>query len=351
MKIPKTTILPAVSELAKVATGRGFPIMGCIRARATAGALFLSACDLDQSLSLELPCEGDLPEMAISASRLNGLVSAAADEINLTAGSGRLAITSGFKAEIGVADAKDFPEIKMEKSKKIGVNCTDLADAIEAVEWCAASGKNHRENLKSVHVRLSDTMMLCEASSGVSMARVSKSAICAKAEFVIPVAIASRLVWALRQDGAVVSTSENAIAVTFSGGAYVCKLMEMQYPNYDSAMKGYEFTKLGTISAKALKEAIGGCLFLCPPQETPNLAIELSVDSLWFGTKFTGDMMERTLPGEFTSRKLNMNGESLSECLSAFDGEATLLTTKEFDSPLLIQAGDLSVYTMQVRGK
>lgn len=349
MKIPKATLLPAVAELARVATGRGFPIMGCIRARATNGALFLSACDLDQSLSLELACDGDLPEMAISASKLDHLISGASDDVEFSCYNGRLLIVSGFKAEIGVADASEFSEIKMEKSKKLGVNCDDLADAIESVKWCAASKRNHRDNLKCVHVKLTDTLMMCEAADGKNMARVSKSAICAKAEFLIPVAVTVRMVWALRQDGAVVSISENAIAVTFSGGAYVCKLMEMIYPNYDNGMKEYEFHKLGTINAKALRDAMGGCLFLCPPNETPGIAIELSKDGLWFGTKFSGDMMERTLPGDFASRKLNMNGESLSECLSAFDGDVELLADKDDWSPLLIWAGDLVVYTMQTR--
>lgn len=229
--IAQTKSLRAAHSLvAKLATGRQtLPILSTVMLSAKDGVLSLSTTDLDAFACSRCPCEGDLSGICVPAMAFGALLQSAGETVTLEIREGlRLGFNSTSKASLAGQDASAFPNLDDKDCKGVGLNCEDLATAIESVKW-AAIGREDRPILKGICVRSSAKAITAMATDGYTTAYHQADSIAAQTEMLFLGSCAPLLCQALLQPSSELFMSPNIISITSDVFDVRCKQMEGKY--------------------------------------------------------------------------------------------------------------------------
>lgn len=249
MKIETKTLSGACQRILPLATTKGLGSLGHIRIESVKGELSLVADSSEAREEVSVECEGELEPVCVPAKVFTQLVQAGNAHVELLAGPSLLEIRSGWKSMLPTMPLTEFPAAQADKLTAIGVNCSDLADGIEAVSFAAMTSREararNRPTFDSVCVHLTGESILCSSHGFGSGALFDRAAICAELDdFLIPEAHCASLVSALRKPESVVLTSNSHISVAHSAGSFKVRTYEADsFPDMFEAMKRYPDTE------------------------------------------------------------------------------------------------------------
>ncbi len=238
MKITQPLLAAALSKCAHITkSSHGLPILSTVRMEARSGRLSLWATDLNQFSIQHVDCDGELEPACVGVGRLQSVI-AGQSELTIVKDKSRLFIKGGSsKSELAFLDAEEFAPVPSEEFTDIGVNCTDLAEALGKVSWAAGKrAANDGTICENVHFALSAKRMMVEGFNGVKMAKVSRPAICADADFLVHCSMADALEKSLEMPDAVIALSSKRVRVTGKSGVDYYKLSEGPYYDTDKLM-------------------------------------------------------------------------------------------------------------------
>lgn len=246
MKIAKAELEKALECSAAIMGRRTtLPIVACVKISAEKNRLTAAASNLDEYCETIVECDGVLKPVCVPYSSLKNIFPILGDSVEIEAKNGRLIIKSNGTFSLNTFDAKEFPPMPEGKFKKIGLNCVDLAVAIETVSF-AASQDEGRHALMAVHVVCEAKKIIAEACNGRELARVEKNSIAAESEFQVWNGFAKNFTAHLGNKKAVLELSERWVSVTHENGSYFCKGVETPYPNTSHFLK-WDHEQLGSI--------------------------------------------------------------------------------------------------------
>jgi hypothetical protein len=268
MKINPKQLLAAVTALLPITQKRTtLDVMRTIHIEGFGNWLTLRAMNADEFAERVIDCEGDFPPVCVNAERLATYLqheSKAEVVIEPAEMAGRLNYRGGAKASIACIAADQFPASPNHKMESIGLNCEDLADAIESVEWVLAL--NTKEQLTSrpwvgaANVTTSEKSMRTMATNGHMLAVNSSASICGPCCFDIMREYIPTFCAGLRAEGSDLLLGESNIGVSFKGGRWIGRLLEEKFPIEGALqMMQCDFKKVGSMMPSDLMPHLEIC--------------------------------------------------------------------------------------------
>ena len=346
MKLQTKILQTALTYLARLnSRSRSLPILSCVKLEAKADVLTASFSNLDEYRQERVPCVGGLECVCVNLSALQN--AAGGEECDLTLDGNKLVVSWGRNAiKLPTMDPEEFPAMPTMDSKAIGVTCSDLADGIDAVAWCASKDIS-RYQLQSVHlIGEAKGGLTCESTDGHRLAIWKMPAVAADFEAVVPDSSAGNFAGALRREKATLGVSENAVFVHHEGGFYHTKQIDGKYPNTNQVIPG-SAKEIGNVSVPALSSIVARC---CAFPNPHNIGLHMAFGPC--GAEFTmatDDDISLTLDGDFKAFKTAMNCKDFRDCVSNITTLTVKLSGVNKVSPLVMESGNLMILQMPVR--
>lgn len=302
---------------------------------------------LNRESALErIGCDGDLPAVYVDLNRLLWAVESSEEKVSITTDGTALIIKSKAVCRVPIFSADTFVEAKPSASwTKQGVNCLDLAKAIDSVAFCAATNDD-RFQLMSIHVMAQETGIFATAADGRRAARLSIPAISSKFEMLVPSESRTGLVDALRRDGAVFSLNENAIMVQHSEGQYATQQIEGPYLNTEGFFKPFD-KQIGICAANSIRECVQILQGVTPVDPLKGVWLVLSKDET--GLRISNDHFDQSIAGEFELEKLKFDAKYFQTVINAFKDSEVNLAYDSSSHAMSFESGNLKVVVASQR--
>jgi len=345
MTLKTSDLRAALARVTPIIKGRStLPVLACVKL----GNGSIEATSFDEFASASIGGNGNA--CCVFGDRLTKLLQfARGEESTLELKDNMLTVTCGQSVwKLATMPAGEFPDAPKDAFKRIGVNCADLAECIENVTWAADPDANVIPYAKHLlHIRLTPTEMLAEASNSKVLARCRKAAISAEADITVPSSFSGGLLTALRENGAVLSIGNNYIQVEHEGGSYACKLGEAKYPNIDPQIAA-PTEPVGKVYPAITAEALTSCLAIESHAKGAfdRTHIEFGPSSATITFRTTDNHSHiASVPGEFVPLKAEINLRHWLAALKRCDlGTAELGHTSNY---FVLKKGNLTVILMK----
>ncbi len=280
-------------------------------------------------------------------------VIAGQSELTIVKDKSRLFIKGGSsKSELAFLDAEEFAPVPSEEFTDIGVNCTDLAEALGKVSWAAGKrAANDGTICENVHFALSAKRMMVEGFNGVKMAKVSCPAICADADFLVHCSMADALEKSLEMPDAVMALSSKRVRVTGKSGVDYYKLSEGPYYDTDKLMAMMKAEPIGVIPIDWLKQQCEICLSLASQiarDQYGAVVIQSNSKSVSVSAVCQEAEHKAEMDGEFLTARVKVGADNLLVALRAFGSDSPAISVVP-KQQVRLQHGDLEVLIAMLR--
>lgn len=225
----------ALAEAARVAP-RNSPmhIVNHVAMRNAGGRLTVEATDLDMSVTVEVPSEGDDAEFTVNADRAHQIARGFDGDVTIDVGE-RATFKSGrSRFALPVLPIGDFPEAETDEGAvAFSLPSVDLRALL--VPRYAASTEPARQYLCGVYWHVVNSDLVATATNGHILAKRSvKSPVEAFAPAIIPTRACDALArMADGGDAISITLSERKIGFAAAGIRYVSKLVDGTFPDYE----------------------------------------------------------------------------------------------------------------------
>lgn len=226
MKLQTKQFRAALAETGRVIKGRStMPAAQCVRLSMTDDdRLQLEATNFDAWITRKVDCAEWIEPVLVNHQMLSRILDTIGDESSdlLFSGS-KLTIKSQDVDVLNTLDVKEFPAFADYGGVALAVNAQDLAEGLEAVNWCAGDDKSSKESYRSANVVLSATKLTCGAASGPTMALFTRAAICESRTLLLPALLVPALLPDLSAKKADLFVSDNWLGVKHPNGSAAIK--------------------------------------------------------------------------------------------------------------------------------
>jgi DNA polymerase III sliding clamp (beta) subunit (PCNA family) len=352
MKLKTKELTDALTRLKPIISRRNtLPILSCVKIHSELNRIHFTASDLDQFQVEKIECDGEFAPCCVSYGALLNAIGGETTDLRLS--KSILVVSCDFgTTELDILDAEEYPPIpKCDGMKNIGVSCEDLSRAIGATLW-AAHDDPSRYILQSVHVMGRSKLLHVEATNGRELGIIDQPLISGDFDIVVPSGFAGGFAEILLRKGADLSVNEKYIKVTHEFGAYFAKQIDGVYPNTEQVIPAKQ-KKIGDMDVEAMRDIFSRCNFFSDPSRTPIAQMTFSAEGV--EVEFTGrnSNLDLRAPGKFGMFQARVNAESFHRCLTAIKSPRAIISCDagEEKFPILVlQSGDLFIYTTQVAG-
>lgn len=262
MKVKTKDFRVALAKVSHLATRRTtLPALNCVRLQTVFDTLQVIATDLECFASVKCACEGELAAVLVSPKLLSGLVSG--EEITLSVNdNGSLKVCGQGSAMLGTVPADEFPDWPSSGgAKALGVNCSDLAEAIEHVVWATDASQIARPMCAVVNVQCSAKAIVTESFNGTTASYFNRPSIAADCEILLPSENIKTVLEVLREKDAVVSIGKNHLHINSPGFSTCVRLAEGQYFNTEK-VRNSKRSLIGMVDSKTLRGHLSTILSL-----------------------------------------------------------------------------------------
>lgn len=356
--LPVTDLRAVVSKAAKAVPARSnLTILESVLMSITETELTVTGSDLTHTVTARCGVKGKTDyAVCVPAARFLRVLSMFSEgEAVLTFTEGRVSIQFGRGAayKFPTSEGAEYPAIKtLDNPKEAKVSADTLADLIDHTLY-AVSTDELRPAMMGVLVRTQDNAMTWVATDGHRLAEYSHNGMkCAKGgELIIP-AKSLAVVRGLFPTGDVTVTYSDQFVRFESGGVmFMSRLIDEQYPNYESVIPDGGKNVL-TVPRKEMLSALQR-IALTAHSQTHQVIVHLGDEvKLTSEDADAGNEGVETVEGKYDGTKLSMgfNGEYLVDCLKNVLAETVTFT---IDAPTraVVVTGDeqLRALVMPVR--
>lgn len=357
MKIKSLTLLKAIEPLLPVTQGRNIiPITRCLRMEVVLGRLKILATNTVEYSERTVECDEkkDINPFCVDASRLSTVLSReTAEVVGLEIDGGWLNYKGSAAVKFAVLDAAEFPPFPDQKMESIGLNCEDLADHVDSVEWVTSLVSKDalldRPIFGTVNIVTSARIMSALATNGSVGAIRESAAICSDSNFSVPREHIGAFCAALRAEESDLLVGENHVAVTFLGGRWLARMIDSKFPTeqFLKLMRG-EHADVGSMSTKELIPHLEIANQFINPQkwEPATIGFEKSGATLHFSCPDSD--YECEIEGKFDEGVWKIDPRQLYLALKHFKPESRF-TIKCDEVKHLISDGVLDVLVCNIR--
>ena len=345
MTLTKSLFDSALRSVSSIARGRATEdSVKLLKLEASHKTFRMSANDTGQYAVAEIECDGELSPICVAAHSLQNISALFGEEITMfSAQSVHLKIESNGNFNLNTMPVDQFTEIPTEKLTKIGVNCVDLAECVDKVQF-AARKSDDKPALHGVFVRLMPTKMIIQAHTGQTMAVMEKASISATAEFIVPLDFVPNVVNALQCEGAVLSVSPTRILIEHATGCYSCVLVDDKFPNMDAQLVAEhpsigEFNPRDWLPVFRAVVAMGG--------KDGSIRTDVHIAEGRITSQSSQGAVDRSI--DKLDKPLRLNAATFIPCLEAFDDGICKASLYDEFGAFRVEQGELSVLSTQLR--
>jgi DNA polymerase III sliding clamp (beta) subunit (PCNA family) len=201
-------------------------------------------------------------------------------------------------------------------------------------------------------------MLHVESTNGRELAIIDQPLMSGDFETIVSSANAAGVAESLTRKGAELSTNEKHIKVTHEFGSYCAKQVDGKYPNTKQIIPDKQ-TKIGELDIESMAGIFSRCNFFSYPARTPIAQMTFSTDGVKVEFAGRGSNLDLKSAGKFQKFTARVNAESFYRVLSSVKSPKATISSGAFISGeltddkfpiLIIQSGDLFIYTTQVGG-
>src|ERR1700744_5695858 len=293
----------------------------------------------------EIECDGDLKPICVAAHSLKNIAQLFDKNVVMDLTGSTLKIRSGGSYTLNTVSTDEFPTIPLDKLTKIGVNCKDLAECIDAVKF-AIRTSDERPGLYGVNIKLAAKTLIAQATTGIIIARMEKAGIAAECEYLIPYPFVGNFISALRNDGAVLSASDARVLVEYENGCYSCTLATHKFPALDNQLKG-KHPKIGEFKPVEWLSTFRKILAMAGGDGKLRCDVTVKDGRM----KYDGKQGSVDRATDKLSKILRLNASTFTACLEAFGDNKVVASMYDQESgggALRLDHGDLTVLSTQV---
>jgi DNA polymerase-3 subunit beta len=264
VNVTKTALLKGIKAVIKAVDGRSvLPILKGIKIEAKEGKMAFTGTDLELTTETSITCEVvEAGGCVLDAKMLNELVSKLPEEdVTITVKEGKATIkTAGYKFNIMVENAIEFPSPQTVVGDEISLNGAELHEAIRKVVVAVADSEE-RPVLTGAKVEIEDGKMTLIALDGFRMAITTISVpFEGKVTAIIPKA--SLLEVARLVEGDItLKISTKFASFTFGETTVTTLLLQGDFVNWRMILPA-EFAIKATISTRQLIESVDRAILL-----------------------------------------------------------------------------------------
>jgi DNA polymerase-3 subunit beta len=333
-----------------VSTSIQQPIYRNVKVAATAGALYLSATDLEVGLVLGVP-DVEVQEEGVALlphARVAAILGATPDEtVTLRETDGAVLIETGDSSfRILGEDPSDFPDIpQLPADSSVEVDPEVLRYMVRRTAFAAAPEKG-RYALNGVLfvIGKEDTIEMV-AADGARLAHVKKKVSNpqgVKAEFIVMTRGVEQLARLAEYGSAPVkfAATQNQLLAQNDAGRLACQLVEGQFPNYHDVIPADGKVKV-QLPTKELLSAVRRASFLTTEQtKVVDFRFSKGLLSITAESPDVG-RAEVRLPVEYdgAAAEISFNPEYLEDMLGIVERDAVKMRFSDRRSPCVIKSG------------
>lgn len=332
-------LLSCVSEVAKVINGKiSIGVMNGVRITSTASTVTVSASNMEQWLSCEMPVEAAQPGDYVASPRLltAALASMGKAKIEVTCDGKKLTIKEGKNvANIPVIDPKGWVEVPSSQTfvPVLQLTAPVVADMMWVAKAVCTDGT--RINISGVHVSPRDGMI---AASDGKRAHCAEVAVTDAPSLTIPNDTLGRLrEIAGKAESPMLEVSQSMMRIVAGGWTFVSKVIDTNWPL--ATLKRMMVWNGLKNTAKMSRDQMLACIKSVTAFDTEFSAIGITCEAL--GVRVTcasndGDV-ERWVDGG-GSCEFRVSGKLMSELISG-GGEEIEIRNEDKDSPIAMKCG------------
>lgn len=311
------------------------PAASCYRLLSIEGAIEVSSCNLEISMSTKISSDISGIDVLIPAEKITKLLSSLPDqgiridvtddfEITITALSGQYSM-SGF-------DGKDFPTIKVDTSNSLLIPADDLSEAIYATSYARSSDQTQLKFTGLSVIFSKDKAVF----AGCNLLVLSVFNIAGKFK-PASLLLASGIVNAIPNipGDCKISYSETSICFEYTNLTIKSLLMDEKYPDYKSIVPVND-TKITIDRASCLAATKRVLDFSNKVAKQINLSSPSGILTISGEDTSYKQKASETIAATGGGISIGINGEYFINCLSHFGSETLEITWSAFDKPILI---------------
>lgn len=348
MKVKTKDFRAALDKVAHLATRRtSLPALNCVQLQSVSKTLQVITTDMECFALSKCECDGTLEPVCVSPKLLTGLLSG--DDVELSITNGAFKVKSQGSAILSTVPADEFPEWpSSDGAKALGVNCSDLADAIESVAWLADNKQEARPQCGAVYIHCSPKSITAITTDGHGMSYFNRPAIAVEGELLVNCENYKILVDALRHDGAIIKTTDKWVMVESDTFSVAVRRMQCQPFSFDKIINAPR-TLIGLIDAKWLKSQLA---------TITNLGTTLD-----WGCRTHLNFTGKTLQVEFIGKansfdtempfkcknpvSLMVNADWMKKLLDNTEGDELKMSVTD-NHAVVVESGDVANYLQQL---
>jgi DNA polymerase-3 subunit beta len=241
------------------------PVLSNLLIKTDKGRIKVTASDLQITISSWIGAKVDVPgEITVPAKILIDFVNQLSDEkIEMTLDGANLkVITEKAKANFATIPASEFPNLELpEDGNKLSVKSSEILKAIQQVQFASATDES-RPVLTGIYLRAEKDVLVIACTDGYRMAEY-KLKLAKEVESAVKCVIPARafadiiksFVTKSEEIEITINTEKNAVVVRAEDSEAQLRMIEGQYPDYESVLPK-EFTTEIRVSKTEILNAI-----------------------------------------------------------------------------------------------
>ena len=344
----RDTLVEALTAASRAVSSRGGPlqVLSGLRLSLVGGQLEVTGSDLDLTISVTVPVDGDTDGKTIIPAKLAVDIVRSLDDgrVDIATENGQATISLGRSDfTVQLMAAEEWPQLSEPSGEVFTVAASELADGLGQVVK-AASKDDSRPILTGVLLAAEGTglRMVSTDSYRLAMRDLPGTSVLAEGKHVLvpsrALAEVSRMI--AGQSEITVTLGEHDVSFTTSFGRLTTRLIEGEFPNYRGLIPTSQPNRL-VVSRAALIDAVRRVRLMA--REATPVRLTLSSDTLALRatTQDVGEAHEE-LDAKYEGAEMTVafNPEYLLDGLEVTPGDEVTLETVDALKPALLRSGD-----------
>lgn len=348
--VPQKALAAALGAIERVAPARNANVaLTHVMLTVTVDGLQLDASGGDAFLRLTVPCEpgkggGTLPPLTVPAHVFGSVIRGlSAGTVDLSLSAGVLVVRAGpSRVTIPTGDVAGFPPLTMPQGEPVALDPAQLAGAISAVRYAAAT-QNFQAMFTGLHLEFKADRFRVVASDGYRLAWFDAPAQSDSGSVVIPARQADEVLRLVKDATRLqMIRHQGDIAFQTDRGTLALRIMAGEYPQYERVVPRLEQLSIN-INAHALRESVTRLSYFAAREDNNRVRVDVRGPLVHLSSAGPLGTCEDVIQADLTAGadrfECSFNARYLLDALAHADGTVVLSFASSTLPMKIIQPG------------